>query len=393
MKFTRDSVARLELPDGKPDAIYFDETLPGFGVRLRGRSKRWVIQYRFGANQRRESLGDTRKVTLEDARRIARNRFAQVELGTDPAEDRAKARAAAAAAELTLSIAADRYIAAKKSSKRPPRPNTERALSWYFGTLWAPLGDVPVAAITRTMVAARLQELVQTSGAVSASRARANLSALYGWLMREGLAEANPVVATNNPAKGTTPRDRVLSDAEIALIWRACRDDDFGRITRLLILTGCRREEIGALQWGEVDRDTVTISSARTKNHRAHTLPLPPMALRLLPGPRANRQFVFGSHGPGFTAWAYSKISLDNRIAEAAGKPLAHWTLHDLRRSAATGMANIGIEPHIVEAVLNHVSGHRAGVAGIYNRSSYDKEKRAALAQWAGHIMGLVGEG
>jgi integrase len=205
------------------------------------------------------------------------------------------------------------------------------------------------------------------------------------------LAEANPVVATINPAKGTTPRDRVLSDAEIALIWRACRDDDFGRITRLLILTGCRREEIGALQWGEIAGDVVTISSARTKNHRAHTLPLPPVARGLLPAPRASRQFVFGSHGPGFTAWAYSKVTLDNRIAEAVGKPLARWVIHDIRRSCATGMAGIGIEPHIIEAVLNHVSGHRAGVAGIYNRSGYDTQKRAALAAWADHVLRIVG--
>ena len=117
MKFTRDSVAKLAMPEGKGDAIFFDESLPGFGVRLRGDSKRWMVQYRVGPQQRRESLGDVRKVTLEDARRIARNRFAQVELGTDPGADRAKAKAQDAAAKLTLAIAADRYIAAKKASK------------------------------------------------------------------------------------------------------------------------------------------------------------------------------------------------------------------------------------------------------------------------------------
>jgi integrase len=99
---------------------------------------------------------------------------------------------------------------------------------------------------------------------------------------------------------------------------------------------------------------------------------------------------VFGARGEGFSAWAYSKMVLDTRIA-TAGKPLAHWVLHDLRRTAATGMANIGIEPHIIEAILNHVSGHKAGVAGIYNRATYLEPKRAALAAWADHVTTIVG--
>jgi integrase len=389
MKFTRDSVVKLVMPEGKADAIFFDDDLPGFGVRLRGQSKRWIIQYRFGVQQRRESLGDVRKVTLEDARKIARNRFAQVELGTDPAAERAKAKALDAAARLTLAIAADRYIAAKKASKKPPRPNTERALAWHFGKLWAPLREIPIGEIKRADVAARLQQIVQDSGNASAARARSDLSAMFTWAMKEGLTESNPVIATNNPAQGTLPRERVLDDAEMRLVWRACSDDDFGRIVKLLLLTGSRCSEIGSMQWSEVDGDTVTISSTRTKNHRAHTLPLPPTALELLPASRGARPYVFGARGEGFSAWAYSKMVLDTRIA-TAGKPLAHWVLHDLRRTAATGMANIGIEPHIIEAILNHISGHKAGVAGIYNRASYDKGKRAALAQWADHVEALV---
>ena len=390
MKFTRDSVAKLAMPEGKGDAIFFDESLPGFGVRLRGDSKRWMVQYRVGPQQRRESLGDVRKVTLVDARRIARNRFAQVELGTDPGADRAKAKAQDAAAKLTLAIAADRYIAAKKASKKPPRPNTERALIWHFGKLWAPLREIPIGEIKRADVAAQLQQIVQQSGAASAARARSDLSALFTWAMKEGLCENNPVIATNNPGAGHQPRDRVLSNDELRLVWRACQDDDFGRITRLLVLTGCRREEIGGLLWSEVEGDAVTISGQRTKNHRAHVLPLPAVALDLLPAARAARPYVFGSRGEGFSAWAYSKMRLDTRIAETVGKPLAHWTMHDLRRSAATGMADLGVEPHIIEAILNHISGHKAGVAGVYNRAPYEKQKRAALAQWADHVMRLV---
>jgi integrase len=390
MKLTKDSVAKLALPPGKSEHFEWDADLPGFGIRLRGDSKRWVVQYRFGSHQHRESLGDTRKITLDDARRIARNRFAQVELGTDPAAERAKAKAATAAARLTLAAVSERYIVAKKASKRGMRPNTERALVRYFTKAWAPLRDTPISDIKRADVAARLQEIVKENGAVTASRCRTNLSAMFTWAMKEALCESNPVVATNDPAEGAKRRERVLSDAELAPLWRACRDDDFGRIVKLLILTGCRREEIGALQWQEINTaaGTTTIPGERTKNHHAHMLPLPPMAMELLPLPRAERKFVFGVRGPGFTGWAYSKITLDNRIAEAAGKPLAPWVLHDLRRSMRTGLGRIGVAPHIAELVINHVRG---GVQAIYDRHRYEPEIKEALARWADHVMTIVG--
>jgi integrase len=280
-------------------------------------------------------------------------------------------------------------MAAKEASKKGLRPNTKRALTRYFTKLWAPLRDIPIGSVKRADVATRLQEITRANGATSAARARANLSALYGWAMREGLCEVNPVMATNNPAEGIKPRDRVLSDLELDLIWRACQDDDFGRIIKLLILTGCRREEIGALQWPEIDTaaGAVTIPGERTKNHQAHTLPLPSAALELLPPPRADRRFVFGSRGPGFTAWAYSKMALHNRIAEAAGKPLAPWVLHDLRRTMRTGLGKIGVPPHIAELVINHAPG---GVQAIYDRHRYQPEIKAALAAWADHLMPIV---
>jgi hypothetical protein len=119
MKLTKTAVASLTLSPGKNERFEWDDDLPGFGVRLRGGNARWVVQYRVGAQQRRESLGDVRKVTIEDARKIARTRFAQVELGSDPAAERAKARAAATAAKLTLEKVAERYLAAKADAVRP----------------------------------------------------------------------------------------------------------------------------------------------------------------------------------------------------------------------------------------------------------------------------------
>jgi len=182
--------------------------------------------------------------------------------------------------------------------------------------------------------------------------------------MKEGLCEGNQVIATNNPAEGRKPRTRVLSDAELRSIWNACGDDDPGHIVKLLLLTGCRRDEIGVLSWSEIDGGTMTISGERTKNHLDHALTLPPVALALLPALRTTRPYVFANHGRGFQNWGYAKIALDNRIAAAAGKPLAPWVLHDLRRTMRTGLGKIGVPPHVAELVINHVKG---GVEGIYD--------------------------
>ncbi|PAY09529.1 integrase, partial [Bradyrhizobium sp. UFLA03-84] len=160
-----------------------------------------------------------------------------------------------------------------------------------------------------------------------------------------------------------------------------------------------RRDEVGSAQWAELDTGSGlwTLPATRTKNHREHVLPLVPAALALLPPRRDGRDFLFGD-GPrrsgdpprGFSGWSKSKTALDARIAEALGEPLPHWTVHDLRRSASTVMADqLGVLPHIVEAILNHVSGHRAGVAGVYNRARYASEMREALQRWARHVKAL----
>lgn len=160
---------------------------------------------------------------------------------------------------------------------------------------------------------------------------------------------------------------------------------------RLLILTGQRRDEVGGLALSEISGDLWTIPGDRTKNRRPHDVPLSLMALRVLRvGPlRLSRDLIFGTRDNGFSGWSKAKVELDARI-KANGEMVRPWRLHDLRRTTATGMAALGVLPHVVEAVLNHVSGHRAGVAGIYNRATYAAEKRAALDAWSGHIAKLT---
>lgn len=291
--------------------------------------------------------------------------------------------------KLTLAVAATRYLEAKGGEMRS---STYQGAKLHFSQHWKPLHTIPLASVTRADVAAQLQQLIKERGRVSAARARSNLSALYAWAMREGLVEANPTIATNNPAEGIKPRERTLSNAELAAVWRASRDDTFGRITRLLILTACRRDEIGGLRWDEINGNTITIGAARSKNKRPHSITLPPLAMEIIAATprRPDRDFVFGDGRDGFNSWGNNATALRLRIAEAEGKPLPRFTLHDLRRTAATGMAEIGIQPHIIEAVLNHTSGHKGGVAGIYNRAGYAEPMRVALERWADHVAGIV---
>jgi len=124
-----------------------------------------------------------------------------------------------------------------------------------------------------------------------------------------------------------------------------------------------------------------------SKNHRAHTITLPPAALDIIRSvPRGERDHLFGERaGSGFTGWSNAKVELDQRLDGVAA-----WRLHDLRRTIATGMADIGIEPHHIEACLNHYSGHRRGPHGIYNRSTYERQVKAALVRWSEHLLALV---
>ena len=184
------------------------------------------------------------------------------------------------------------------------------------------------------------------------------------------------------------PRSRVLPIGELAAVWRASGDDAYGRIVKLLMLSGCRAGEIGGLRLDEIRDDVIVLPATRTKNKRAHLVPLAAPALVVLAGwTKRYGDFVFAQRG--FRSWSYGKQRLDARLAKAKVQ-LDPWTVHDLRRSVATGMAEIGIQPHIVEAVLNHVSGHKAGIAGVYNRATYEKEKKVALATWADHLLAAV---
>jgi integrase len=237
------------------------------------------------------------------------------------------------------------------------------------------LHSIAIDKLDRRDVAELLTTLATEKGAVTSNRVRASLSAMLAWAIKQGLTEANPAAFTNKEAESS--RSRVLNADELAAIWAALPAGDYGDIVRLLLLTGCRREEIGGLRWSEIDmnKGIIALPPERVKNSRAHAVPMSEPVRTILKAisQEGERDFVFGFGDGAFSGWSKSKERLSSRLPK-----LPEWTLHDLRRSAATGMAEIGVAPHIVEAVINHASGHKGGIAGVYNHASYEKEKRTS---------------
>ena len=391
MKLTSQTVARLTLPAGKSDAIFFDDDLPGFGLRIRAGGKRsWIVQYRVGAKQRRLSLGDTRKLSADTARREAKNRLARVELGYDPQQEKHATRAAAGQ---TIGKLVEEYLARRhyETGKDPLRRNSYEATALYLQKHCRSLHPLLADKLERGTIAARITAIESKISSVTAARAHVALSSMFAWAVGQGIVTVNPVVGVNKPPEPKA-RSRVLSDAELAAIWAACGDDDFGRIVRLLMLTGQRRDEIGGLMWPEVDLDknVILLPGSRTKNARAHIVPLASTALEILKAvPRRARQdgasdYVFGEGQDGYSGWSCAKAKLERR------QPIADFRLHDLRRTCATRLADLGVLPHVIEQLLNHQSGHKSGVAGVYNRSVYTNEVRAAVALWDDHVRSIT---
>jgi integrase len=389
MKLDAKTVDALILPYGKTDIIVFDDVMPRFGYRLRQDTptrpllRSWVVQYKRAGGTRRIRLGSAEVLNAEQARAAAKKVLAKVDLGEDPQADRQDRRDKD---KLTLRAVVDEYLAYKA---RKVRPKTLHETARYLtGYAFKPLHGMAIDTVSRRDIASRLATIIRERSDIVAVTARATLSAFFTWAMQMGYVEFNPVVGTIQPENGK-PRERVLSDDELGAIWRACRDDDYGRIVKLLILTGARRAEIGGIRWSEIDLENGRwrLPAERSKNGRAHELPLMPAALSIIRSVdrMLTRDQLFGAHSAiGFANFGEHKPALDARSG------VTRWTVHDIRRSVATRMADIGIQPHIIEAVLNHVSGHKAGVAGIYNRSPYEREVHGALATWAEHVRATV---
>jgi integrase len=356
----------------------WDTEVKGFGVRRQTDGAFYVLRYRQKGKQRQISIGrHGSPFTVEMARRKALSLLGGIVEGGDPLAERH------APTPTTLGPMMETYLA-RREPKMKPRAYVEvvRHLRKHASSLH----KLSIADVERGTIATLLNEVEVGSGPVARNQVRASLSAFWNWTIREGLAELNPVAGTGKAP--TQSRDRVLSEDELRTIWHSLGDDQFGDIVRLLMLTGQRRDEIGSLRWSEIAGDKIILPPERTKNWRRHEVPLSPQAAAIIARQprRPGRDLIFGYGAGGYSAYDKAKIVLDQRCG------LPHFTLHDLRRTAATMMHDrLDVLPHIVEAILNHVSGHKAGVAGVYNRAKYLEPMRAALVRWASYVDGITG--
>jgi len=346
----------------------WDQKVCGLGARKQRRGIFFYLRYRHGGRQQMHSIGRFGSPwTVETARAKALELLGILACGTDPFAPSLSAE--------TFGAEVERYLLRKKGSMKPRSFIEDQR---YLLKCALPLHKLSLSDIDRRTIAVLLGQVETASGPIARNRLRSSLSAFFAWAIAEGLNEQNPVTGTSRADEGRG-RDRVLTHDELRKLWRGLGSDRFSEIVRLLLLTGQRRTEISGLTWAEanLERKVIVLPPERTKNFRSHEVPLSTQALAIL-ARQPRGALVFGERA--FTDWSRAKAALDQRIG------IAPWKLHDLRRTFATMAAELGVLPHIVESVLNHVSGHKAGVAGRYNHARYADDTRAALQRWADHL-------
>jgi len=401
MKLTDLAVARAKPPASGRIEIW-DSMLPSFGLRISEQgTKSWMVMYRVrgGApGKRRLTLGRYPVISLAKARERARRIFELAFDGIDPAEGRPPAREPAPSFEKVAEQFISRYAKPKNRGWHRQQVDLAREFTPYWGTR-------RIDTITRRDVLDVLDQISDRVSPLRANRQLALIRKLFNWCLERGVLEISPAANVKPPGREVS-RDRVLSDDEIRSVWVCCDavGHPFGAIFKLLVVTSQRREEVGRMLWADLDlgKGSWTIPRERSKNGVANEVPLSPLALAIIKElPRfEGEDLVFSaSNGSGRPASGYSKakLRLDRMIAArraSEGSPeMPEWWLHDLRRTAASGMAQLGVPPHVIERVLNHISGSQAGVAGIYNRYGYLPEKRQALDAWSRYVENLVTPG
>jgi integrase len=375
----------------KPGSRVWDTIVQGFGVRRQKDGAYYYLRFRKNGVQRMRSIGRHGSPWTPDTARNEAKRLLGLAVGGD--DPFAKPL-------LTESFGQEvaRYLERKRAAMKPRAfEEVERHLTNHA----ASLHRLHLGEIDRRIIAVRLGEIETANGPVARNRVRSSLSAFFSWAVTEGLLDTNPVAGTAKLDEGGS-RERTLTPEELREVWSSLDAEpnaQFAYIVRLLILTGQRREEVGGLRWAELDleRGLIVLPPERTKNSRQHEVPLSRQARAILTRQpkRKGRDFIFGIGELGFSGWSDCKARLDQALLAARrkinrkAKAIPDWRIHDLRRTCATGLAELGVQPHIIEAVLNHVSGHKGGVAGIYNRARYEGEMREALQRWADHVEGI----
>jgi integrase len=361
-----------------------DTLIPGLHLRVSATGgKVWYLSARVDRRNRRIKLDSYPAISLSDARERARDVLRDIDLGAFEKSDAGSLEAPTP----TLGAVIPQFIELHAKPRNRDWKGTESVLT-KFGALNA----TSIDQIKRADVVRALDSIVASGAPTRANRALAAIKKLMNWCIDRGIIDTSPVAALKPPTKEVA-RERVLTDIELAACWDAATTEGFPfeQFLQLLILTGQRRGEVAGMRWSELDLDSGlwTLPAKRTKNASSHMVPLAPLAIGILKStPRfLDSDLVFTTNGKtpisGFGR-------LKERLDLAVGLDAEDWRFHDLRRTMATNMAMMRIQPHIIEAILNHKTGIVSGVAAVYNRHAYLDEKREALQLWASKIVSLV---
>lgn len=378
---TEAAVQRLK-PPTKGQIDIFDSGFPGLALRISyGGRRSWVFFYRFGGKLRRMTLGTYPALTLAEARQAWRDARTEAQRGGDPSRARKIDRPATdfknVAAQWIL-----RDQAKNKSHAIVARLIDVNVLPAWEHRQIADIGPRDVVEVIDT--------IVDRGAPVTARRVHAHLHRLFRWAKSRHIIASNPVADLEKPGE-ETPRQRALTDDELLTVWRAAETVGwpFGHAVRLLILTGCRREEIGQLRWTEIEGDAIRLGAGRTKSGVEHIVPLSITARAIIESlPKVSGcEFVFTVDGKKpISGWPRAKQRLDKVAA------IEPWRIHDLRRTTATGLQKLKVPLAVTEAVLGHISGARSGIVGVYQTHDYADEKRTALGAWGARVMALVAQ-
>ena len=356
----------------------YDTRVRGFGVRVSpSGAKSFFVYYRIGRLARRLTLGRYPNMKLGEARERARTALLAVSDGRDPAADKKvqRDRYQADLFPAVVDVFIERY--AKIHTRR--WRETKRILEREFVDTWRrrTVGD-----LTQADVNLIIDGIVDRGSPASAIQALAAVRKLFNWAVERGYVASSPCAHIGPPAK-LTSRDRALTDKELSAVWQAASTFGypFGPIVQLLVLTGQRRNEVAGMRRSNLDLagKLWSLPASQTKSGRAHVIPLTETAVGIINGlPMTCGDLLFAPEGrlnppSGFSKW---KRAFD----EACG--VDAWRLHDIRRTVSTGMARLGVPPHILQRLLNHTTGTIQGVAAVYNRFGYLDEMRTALAEW-----------
>jgi integrase len=343
---------------------YWDRATPGFGVRVNDQgTKSWVVMY--GRKRTLKVLGRYPDMPLARARAAAKKL-----LNAGPEPDSA-----------TFDDTLELYLAAKaQQNRKSTYGETERILRKTFAPVFA-------GKLLHQIVTQQISGILDRLKPSAANHAFAEARMLFRWSAQRRFIDRSPLEGLSLPSK-SRPRDRTLTTPELLSVWRAADRNGYpyGTIIKLLVLTGQRRNEITSLERNWIEGNLISFPPRITKNHRPHSIPFNGFVSEVLETvPRLNHTSLLfparGNDARPFSGWSKSKNNLEKL------PPIRPWTLHDLRRTFATIHASLGTPPHVVERLLNHVSGGAiSGVAAIYNRFHYLPEMREAVARYEAYL-------